>query len=498
MLMSTATMRAPAFAIATAIAAPIPEPAPVTSAILPSNKPAMIYAAKMIGSRASRPARCGRDGRGSLSMHDRPPLRPQRTERRTGELDRGGRLLCPQRPPLGDRRRLRRLQRIAHPAARPDRIRQVIDPAVAAPDVVAVGLSRVAVDERPRVERVRHAAHFVFDREQHLAGVEVDDVLEAVLAAVALLGDQVELCQPVVRPAEILDIDLQMVAVERLQLLVGLAKDQALLDADRHIGGLALAIALDLGLGAEDFAIEAADAHRAVGRHGKLDKRNPEIDLAKTLDVRLVETELVAPRAGRPDVIVVFLELELGVLEVALDALKAVQKLLAVRRDDADMAAEHQGLAGRHMDLALADVDPHVVGAGEQIRVAGEAAAHQIEIARQRLVRDFDVQMFEKGDVAEALGIAVKRVLHRVSSSIPQQPAGDRLCATAAPAEFVAIRTGFRTSRPPERDSRRRGGWSRSPWRPRRSVRRASPCSCPAAWPPRHAKRCSRRNRWLC
>src|SRR5947209_15320372 len=93
-------------------------------------------------------------------------------------LDCGGRLLRPERPTLGDRRGLRRLQRIGLTPARTDRIRQAIDPAVAAPDVVAVGLGWVAVDERPRIEGVRHAAHLVLDREQHLAGVEVDDVLE--------------------------------------------------------------------------------------------------------------------------------------------------------------------------------------------------------------------------------------------------------------------------------------------------------------------------------
>ena len=79
---------------------------------------------------------------------------------------------------------------------------------------MAVGLVDVAVDQRPRIKRVRHAADLVLDREQHVAGVDVDDVLEAVLAAVALFGDQVELLQLLVRRAEILDVDLQVVAVE--------------------------------------------------------------------------------------------------------------------------------------------------------------------------------------------------------------------------------------------------------------------------------------------
>src|SRR4029077_339565 len=127
---------------------------------------------------------------------------------------------------------------------------------------------RVAVDQGPRVERVRHAADLVLDLEQHLAGVEVDDVLEAVLAAVALLGDQVELAQLLVWPAEILDIDLQVMAVEFRQLLVGLAENQLLLRPDLDVCRLAAAIALDLGQRAEDLFIEARYAFRRALRDG--------------------------------------------------------------------------------------------------------------------------------------------------------------------------------------------------------------------------------------
>ena len=102
----------------------------------------------------------------------------------------------------------------------------------------------------------------MLDLEQHLAGVEVDDVLEAVLATVALLGDQVELAQLLVRPTKILDIDLQVMAVEFRQLLVGLAENQFLLRPDLDVRRLAAAIALDLGQRAEDLFIEARDALR--------------------------------------------------------------------------------------------------------------------------------------------------------------------------------------------------------------------------------------------
>jgi len=61
-----------------------------------------------------------------------------------------------------------------------------------------------------------------------------------------------------VRLAEILDIDLQVVAVELGQLLVGLAEDQLLMGADLDMRRLAVAVLLDAGDGAEHLAIERA------------------------------------------------------------------------------------------------------------------------------------------------------------------------------------------------------------------------------------------------
>src|SRR5205814_8557451 len=163
------------------------------------------------------------------------------------------RLLGAHRASLGNRRRFRRLQRVLDPSARADRIRQCPNPLVAAPDVIPVGLRRVAVDEPPRIARMSHAADLVLDREQHLAAVEVDDVLETVLATVALFGDQVELAQFLVRPAKIRYVDLDVVAVIFGELLVGLAEDEFLLRADRDLRRLAAAVCLDLGMGAEDL-----------------------------------------------------------------------------------------------------------------------------------------------------------------------------------------------------------------------------------------------------
>src|ERR1700676_1201464 len=64
--------------------------------------------------------------------------------------------------------------------------------AVVARPVVAVGLRGVAVDQGAAVERMGLAAHLVLDREQHLAGVEGDDILEPIFVLVDLDGDETE------------------------------------------------------------------------------------------------------------------------------------------------------------------------------------------------------------------------------------------------------------------------------------------------------------------
>src|SRR5256885_11384331 len=108
---------------------------------------------------------------------------------------------------------------------------------------------------------------------------------------------------------------------------------------------LAAAIALDLGQRAEDLIIEARDAFRRALRDGELDIRNAEIDLAEALLVGAVEAELVAPRAGRLDVIIVFLVAEFGALELLLHRLQPLDQGAAVGGNDADMAAHHQRLS---------------------------------------------------------------------------------------------------------------------------------------------------------
>src|SRR5580704_18375863 len=106
-------------------------------------------------------------------------------------------------------------------------------PGVAAGHVGPVGLCGIAVDQRPRIERVRHAADLMLDLEQGLAAVEVGDHLEAILILIALLGHETAIEQLPVRRGEIADIDLDVVPVIGRYLRLGLAEDQLLSLADR-------------------------------------------------------------------------------------------------------------------------------------------------------------------------------------------------------------------------------------------------------------------------
>src|SRR5277367_263897 len=73
------------------------------------------------------------------------------------------------------------------------------DPFVVAGCVSAVGLPRIAVDQRPQVHRVRGAAYLVFDRKQMPPARRINDVAKAVLVLVVLAKDKVVRRQASVR-----------------------------------------------------------------------------------------------------------------------------------------------------------------------------------------------------------------------------------------------------------------------------------------------------------
>ena len=112
-------------------------------------------------------------------------------------------------------------------------------------------------------------------------------------------------------------------------------------------------------------------------------------------------------------------EVELGVGELRLHRGQPFEQRLAALDDDAGLAAQHLRLAGRQMELAAADVHPHVVVHHHQIRIAGEAKPRAVEQRRDALVGDGDVDVLEVDGVAEVLGGAVEGLL--VHGAIPER-----------------------------------------------------------------------------
>src|SRR4029077_19797584 len=85
-------------------------------------------------------------------------------------------------------------------------------------DIAPSALVRVAIDQRPCVERMPHTTHLVLDPEQPLAIVDVNDVLKAILVGVALLGNQTPLREPSMGTRELGRGDLDMSAASRYPL----------------------------------------------------------------------------------------------------------------------------------------------------------------------------------------------------------------------------------------------------------------------------------------
>ena len=163
----------------------------------------------------------------------------------------------------------------------------------------------------------------------------------------------------------------------------------------------------------------------------------PRLIVAKPLLIGLIQAELVAPGAGRLDIGIVLLAVELGVGELFLGFAETLAQFLERRDDKPDMAAQYVRLAGRQMELAVADIDPHVVGAGEHEGIAGQAERRQIKLGRQPLVVDPEIDVFETDQIAEILGRAVVELLrHRdlqyCRTAVAARPSAKSACPVRA------------------------------------------------------------------
>ena len=125
---------------------------------------------------------------------------------------------------------------------------------------------------------------------------------------------------------------------------------------------------------------------------------------------------------------------------------KPVQQGRAIRQHQArDPARKDLAAAGQQMELALPDIDPHIVGAGIDEGIAGEAEAGHVKQRGQALSGDGGVDMSETDDVADVLGRAIEMSLFhgtfRSCDSSPgvPPPVGGRAFSLGALAAYRRI-----------------------------------------------------------
>ena len=121
-----------------------------------------------------------------------------------------------------------------------------------------------------------------------------------------------------------------------------------------------------------------------------------------------MDTDAVAPRAHGFDGVAGLTEAELGAFQVFPGAFKPLQQRVQVGQHKRGRATQHVGAPRRQMELAPADVHPHIVQARHQVRVARQAQAHQIKRDGLALIRYPNVDVPELNDVAKILGGTVE------------------------------------------------------------------------------------------
>src|SRR5947208_5142218 len=277
-------------------------------------------------------------------------------------------------------------------------------------------LRGIAVHERPRVHRMRERAHLVLDLVEELAGLRIDDLLEAVLVRVRLLADDAALVEPGVRAAEVGDIDGDVITVVRADLVARLAEQQRLALADLHARRRGALVLLQARRRTDDLAIEARDAVGVAGRHRKLHVRHAKRHEAE-VGTRTMQPDAVPPRARHVGVIVLDAVGVRGAAEPLLRRLQPLRQRVEVGHDATDPPARLVGIAGRQMELRASEVDPHVVEADHQIRIAGEAERGHVERRRQLLIGHAEVDVLQEDDVADILCLAIERLSRHGRSS---------------------------------------------------------------------------------
>src|SRR5260370_1186586 len=139
----------------------------------------------------------------------------------------------------------------------------------------------------------------------------------------------------------------------------------------------------------------------------EMDVGQAEGDGAEAVRVRGVTMDAIAPWRDSLDAIVAFAEIEAGPFQRLARLGQPLQQGRAVRQHQAGDAAQDLDPAGRQMELALPDIDPHIVGAGIDEGIASQPEPGHVEQRGQALPGDGGVDVAETDDVAGILDRAL-------------------------------------------------------------------------------------------
>jgi hypothetical protein len=169
----------------------------------------------------------------------------------------------------------------------------------------------------------------------------------------------------------------------------------------------------DFGRRLQDLAIKASDRRRRAGPDIETDIGHAELNTAEALLIRCVHMDTVAPGANGFDAVVAFAKFELGAGERFARMCQPLEQGVAIRRDEPDHATHDFRRTHRQMELAHADIDPHIARAGIKERIAGEPEPGHVILRRHVLIVDADIDVTEIDDVADILrGAVVTFVMH--------------------------------------------------------------------------------------
>ena len=188
-----------------------------------------------------------------------------------------------------------------------------------------------------------------------------------------------------------------MVAIKSGLRLVGFTEDQELLPRHAHIKR---AVA-HCRAGADDLLIKPRHARQGAGRDIEFDIRHAKRDTAKLFRIRCMATHAIAPRASHIHMIFGFGEAVLRAFQPAPCAIQPMQQLRAIRQHKARCAAQHLRRTTWQMELADADIGPHIVNARHQIRVTRQAKRADVEGCRLQLIRHLQIDMLQFDNIAE-------------------------------------------------------------------------------------------------